>query len=67
MRLENVIVTSVTRDDLDDGGARAFADTVRALKRLEKPPVVEVLIPDFGGSVESLATVLAAGPEILCS
>jgi lipoic acid synthetase len=65
MRLENVIVTSVTRDDLRDGGAGAFADTVRALKGLGKPPVVEVLIPDFGGNLESLATVLAAGPEIL--
>jgi lipoic acid synthetase len=65
MNLETVIVTSVTRDDLADGGASAFADTVRALKRLENPPVVEVLVPDFGGSVESLATVLAAGPEIL--
>jgi lipoic acid synthetase len=65
MNLKNVIVTSVTRDDLRDGGADAFADTVRALKRLEKPPVVEVLIPDFGGNVESLAAVLVAGPEIL--
>ena len=65
MNLENVVVTSVTRDDLADGGAGVFAAAVRALKRLEKPPVVEVLVPDFGGSVESLATVLGAGPEIL--
>jgi lipoic acid synthetase len=65
MSLENVIVTSVTRDDLPDGGAGAFAETVRSLKGLEKPPVVEVLVPDFGGSVESLSTVLASGPEIL--
>ena len=65
MNLETVVVTSVTRDDLRDGGASAFAETVRALKRLEKPPVVEVLVPDFGGSRESLAAVLAAGPEIL--
>jgi len=65
MNLENVIVTSVTRDDLGDGGAGAFADTVRALKRLEKPPVVEVLVPDFGGDLDSLAAVLASGPEIL--
>ncbi len=64
MGLENVVVTSVTRDDLADGGARAFADTVREIKRLPKPPVVEVLVPDFGGSIESLATVLAAGPEV---
>jgi lipoic acid synthetase len=65
MNLETVIVTSVTRDDLPDGGARAFAETVRSLKRLEKPPVVEVLVPDFGGSLDSLSEVLAAGPEIL--
>ncbi|MCX5753352.1 MAG: lipoyl synthase [Candidatus Krumholzibacteria bacterium] len=65
MNLENVIVTSVTRDDLRDGGAHAFAETVRALKRLENPPVVEVLVPDFGGDLESLAVVLAAGPEII--
>jgi len=65
MGLAHVIVTSVTRDDLPDGGSGLFADTVRALKGLENPPVVEVLIPDFGGSFESLAEVLEAGPEIL--
>jgi lipoic acid synthetase len=65
MKLEDAIVTSVTRDDLADGGAGVFAETVRALKRLERPPVVEVLVPDFGGDLESLATVLAAGPEII--
>ena len=65
MGLAHAIVTSVTRDDLPDGGCGLFADTVRALKGLEDPPVVEVLIPDFGGSVESLAEVLEAGPEIL--
>jgi len=65
MGLESVIVTSVTRDDLSDGGAGAFADTVRALRRLPPPPVIEILIPDFGGSLEALATVLEAGPDIL--
>jgi lipoic acid synthetase len=65
MKLENVVVTSVTRDDLPDGGAGVFAETVRALKRLDKPPVIEVLIPDFGGNLASLAAVLAAGPEIV--
>jgi len=65
MKLEDAVVTSVTRDDLADGGAGVFAETVRALKRLERPPVVEVLVPDFGGDLESLATVLAAGPEII--
>jgi lipoic acid synthetase len=65
MALRHVIVTSVTRDDLADGGAGAFAETVRALKRVEEPPVVEVLVPDFGGSREALSAVLAAGPDIL--
>ena len=61
-----VVVTSVTRDDLPDGGAALFARTVRELKRLRKPPVVEVLVPDFGGSREALAAVLEAGPDIVC-
>ncbi len=65
MGLKHVIVTSVTRDDLPDGGAGAFARTVRELKRLGNAPVVEVLVPDFGGRLESLGTVLEAGPEIL--
>jgi len=64
MRLAHVVVTSVTRDDLPDGGAGVFADTVRALKRLDDPPVVEVLVPDFRGSSASLTTVLEAAPEI---
>jgi lipoic acid synthetase len=65
LNLEDVVVTSVTRDDLADGGAGVFAETVRALKRLERPPVVEVLVPDFGGDLESRAAVGAAGPEII--
>jgi lipoic acid synthetase len=64
MGLSKVIVTSVTRDDLPDGGAGVFAETVRSLKRLAKPPAVEVLVPDFRGSVESIAVVLDAGPDI---
>jgi len=65
MGLRQVVVTSVTRDDLSDGGAAAFARTVRELKRLECAPIIEVLIPDFGGSFKALATVLEAGPDIL--
>ena len=63
--LRRVIVTSVTRDDLPDGGAAQFAAAVRALKSLPSAPAVEVLVPDFAGSDESLAAVLDAGPDIL--
>lgn len=63
--LRHVIVTSVTRDDLADGGAGQFASAIGALKSLPDAPVVEVLVPDFGGSVAALATVLDEGPDIL--
>ncbi len=63
--LKHVVVTSVTRDDLDDGGASHFADTIRAIRRRCPTVVIEVLIPDFGGSEADLQTVLDAGPDIL--
>jgi len=63
--LRHVVITSVTRDDLLDGGAAHYAKVVDAL-RLHCPGVrVELLVPDFGGSQEALATVLAADPDIL--
>lgn len=65
LSLRHVIVTSVTRDDLADGGAGQFAAAIRALRDLPGAPAVEVLVPDFGGSVEALAVVLEAGPHIL--
>ncbi|MBI5063166.1 MAG: lipoyl synthase [Desulfatitalea sp.] len=65
MRLRYVVVTSVTRDDLPDGGAAHFAATIAAL-RLAIPEVrVEVLIPDFQGDPASLSVVLAATPDVL--
>jgi lipoic acid synthetase len=65
MALEHVVVTSVARDDLADGGAHIFAETIRALRR-ECPGLgVEVLIPDFNGADEPLRAVMAAGPDIL--
>jgi lipoic acid synthetase len=63
--LKHLVVTSVTRDDLPDGGARHFAATIQAARRWSPGMVVEVLIPDFGGSQKSLDTVLAAEPDIL--
>jgi lipoyl synthase len=63
--LEYVVVTSVNRDDLADGGAAHWAATVGAVRRLAPRCRVEVLIPDFQGSTASLETVIAAGPHVL--
>jgi lipoic acid synthetase len=63
--LEHVVVTSVNRDDLADGGAGAFAATVRAIRREAPVCQVELLIPDFQGSAGALETVLDARPDIL--
>ena len=62
MGLEYVVITSVTRDDLDDGGASVFATAIRAVKSLNPPVSVEVLTPDYI-SVD-LETVLKAGPDV---
>lgn len=63
LHLRYVVVTSVTRDDLPDGGAGHFAATVRAIRRRLPEAGVEVLIPDFRGSLAALETVLDAGPD----
>ena len=63
--LKYAVVTSVTRDDLPDGGASAFARTIRAIRDAAPSTKIEVLIPDFGGSRSSLDTVLDARPDIL--
>ncbi len=65
MQLEHVVVTSVARDDLPDGGAHIFAETILALRRECPGTGVEVLIPDFNGAAEPLRTVMAAAPDIL--
>jgi lipoic acid synthetase len=61
----HVVVTSVTRDDLPDGGASHFAATVRALRERCPGAGVELLVPDFGGDVGSLRAVVDAAPDIL--
>ncbi len=65
MELSHVVVTSVDRDDVEDGGAGAFAETVRQIRRARPECRVEVLIPDFQGKAQSLHTVLDAGPDVL--
>ena len=56
--LKYVVITSVTRDDLPDGGARHFADTVKAIKRVNPDTLVEALIPDFNGDINAINLVL---------
>ena len=63
--LRFAVVTSVTRDDLPDGGAAHFAATIAAIGAVNPACGVEVLIPDLGGDRQALATVLTAGPDIL--
>ncbi|HXZ37532.1 MAG TPA: lipoyl synthase [Thermodesulfobacteriota bacterium] len=63
--LKHVVITSVTRDDLVDGGASLFARTVEALRKMNPQITVEVLIPDFQGSVEALRKVTDSAPNIL--
>jgi len=65
MQLEYVVLTSVDRDDLPDGGAAHFAATVRAVRERNPDTLVEVLIPDFGGSEQALATLMASRPDVL--
>lgn len=65
MGLRHAVVTSVTRDDLEDGGAALFAETVRQIHRRLPGCTVEVLVPDFGGDSRALRLVLEAGPEVL--
>jgi lipoic acid synthetase len=65
MQLQYVVITSVDRDDLADGGSEAFAATIRAIRAASPSTRVEVLIPDFQGREDQLRTVLDAEPDVL--
>jgi len=65
MKLRYAVVTSVTRDDLADGGASIFANTIQAIKERMPATLVEVLIPDLQGNRDGLETILQAGPDVL--
>ncbi|MGB7575719.1 MAG: lipoyl synthase [Thermodesulfobacteriota bacterium] len=65
MGIHYVVITSVTRDDLADGGASSFAETIRAIRALNPKINIEVLIPDFKGDPRSLKVVLEECPEVL--
>ncbi len=65
MGLRHAVITSVTRDELGDGGASIFAETIREIRAVLPECGVEVLIPDFGGSLDALGTVIEAKPDVL--
>jgi lipoic acid synthetase len=65
MNLKHVVVTSVARDDLQDGGAQIFAETIRAIRRKNPHTGVEVLIPDFQGNWDALKVVMDVEPDVL--
>ena len=65
LNLNYIVITSVTRDDLPDGGASQFAETIKILHENRNNAIVEVLIPDFLGSTEALKAVVEAHPEVI--
>ncbi len=65
MGLKHIVVTSVTRDDIPDGGASVYAMTISAIRRYSPESTIEVLIPDFKGSDEALNTVIGESPDVI--
>ncbi|MEI6127177.1 MAG: lipoyl synthase [Pseudomonadota bacterium] len=65
LQLKHIVITSVTRDDLSDGGAQQFAHTIRAINRILPEATTDVLIPDLKGSYENIKIVIDARPDIL--
>ncbi len=64
LSLSHIVITSVTRDDLPDGGAGHFVATIEAVRKASPKVTVEVLTPDFGGKMEQVDTVAGAKPEV---
>lgn len=65
MKLKHAVLTSVDRDDLDDGGAGIWAMTIRKIKEVSPGTTIETLIPDFDGREELIQQVIDAGPEVI--
>ncbi len=65
LKLKHVVLTSVDRDDLDDGGAEIWALTVKEIKKINPETTIETLIPDFDGKKELIMLVVDAGPEVI--
>jgi lipoic acid synthetase len=65
MRLTHCVITSVDRDDLPDGGASFWADTIRHIKAVNPDITIETLIPDFDGKAENIQKIIDAGPDVI--
>jgi lipoyl synthase len=65
MKLKHVVITSVDRDDLPDGGAQAWKETIRKIREICPGTSIETLVPDFGGNQENLQMVIDEKPEII--
>jgi len=65
MKLKHCVITSVDRDDLNDGGASFWADTIRCIKDVNPGITMETLIPDFDGKKDSIQKIIDAGPEVI--
>ena len=65
MRLKHCVITSVDRDDLTDGGAGHWADTIRRIKEVNPGVTIETLVPDFKGNTGDIDKVINAGPEVI--
>jgi lipoic acid synthetase len=65
LNLRHCVITSVDRDDLPDLGAKAWADTIRAIKSLNPQTTLETLVPDFQGNTALAQAIIEAGPEII--
>lgn len=64
LKLKHAVITSVTRDDLPDGGAEHFAATVRAVRNAAPDTTIEILVPDFGGDPDAWATAVHSRPDV---
>jgi lipoyl synthase len=65
MNLKHCVITSVDRDDLSDGGATAWADTIKRIKEVNPYTTMETLIPDFDGNIDSIGKIIDAGPDVI--
>ena len=65
MNLKHCVITSVDRDDLSDGGATAWADTIKRIKEVNPNTTMETLIPDFDGNTDSIGKIIDAGPDVI--